>query len=356
MASSAPLAPREFPLRPGAAGYRPPECTFPAGEWQVLAAEWHPVAQAEDVRDRPVGARLLDERLVLFRTSAGITVASDLCIHRGSSLSRGSMAGDEIVCAYHGFRYAADGRCTLVPSQGPGRPISSRLCLSVYRAEVRYGLVWVCLAPGPAGRIPDLPELESPEFRIVRLPPAVWRASAARHVENFNDNAHVGFVHAATFGNPAQTQVGEIDLSEEDGVLVQRFRYARVDRDTLGADAVVRERPVENRIHLPFTSHLRMTKGPGQVWSVYDFVSPVSSRESRIFMLVARNHDLELPVDEVRDFQHLVNEEDRPIVEDQHPEYLPLDLAEEQHVGADQISVAYRRALRAMGLGPGFSA
>jgi len=356
MASSAPIPPRSFPLRPGVAGYVPPECTFPTGEWQVLAAHWHPVALADDVRDQPVGARLLDERLVLFRTSAGITVASDLCIHRGSSLSRGSMSGDEIVCAYHGFRYAADGRCTLIPSQGPGRPISSRICLSVYRAEVKYGLVWVCLAPEPVGTLPALPELESSEFRIVRLPPAVWLASAARHVENFNDNAHVGFVHPATFGNPADTRMGETELTEEDGVLVQRFRYARLDRDTLGAGAVVRERQVENRIHLPFTSHLRMPKGPGQVWSVYDFVSPVSSRKSLIFMFVARNHDFELPVDQVRDFQQVVNEEDKPVVEDQHPEYLPLDLAEEQHVGADQLSVAYRRALRAMGLGPGFSA
>jgi len=347
---------RTFPLRPGAPGYRPPESTYAPADWDVLAGFWHPVAYAAEVADRPVAARLLDERLVLFRTSAGVTVASDLCIHRGSSMSRGSMAGDEIVCAYHGFRYGADGRCTRIPSQDPAAPIASRLCLSVYPARVRYGLVWVCLRPEAGRTLAEWPELESPDFQVIPLPAAEWRAAAARHVENFNDCAHVGFVHAATFGNPADTRLRDMRVATEGDLLVQRFSYPRVDRDSLDAPAVVRERQVENRIRLPFLSHLRMPKDAGRVWSVYDFVCPVSSRRSLIFMLIARNHDLDQPLAAARDFQALVNEEDRPVVEDQHPEYLPLDLAEEQHVASDQLSVAYRRALRELGLGGAHSA
>jgi vanillate O-demethylase monooxygenase subunit len=39
------------------------------------------------------------------------------------------------------------------------------------------------------------------------------------------------------------------------------------------------------------------------------------------------------------------------MVESQRPEEIPLDLTEEFHIAADRLSAAYRKALRAMGLG-----
>jgi vanillate O-demethylase oxygenase-like protein len=47
--------------------------------------------------------------------------------------------------------------------------------------------------------------------------------------------------------------------------------------------------------------------------------------------------------------------EDKRLVESQHPEELPLDLSEEFHIRADQMSTAYRKALVAMGLGRDYS-
>ena len=40
-----------------------------------------------------------------------------------------------------------------------------------------------------------------------------------------------------------------------------------------------------------------------------------------------------------------INDEDRPVVESQSPEELPLDLREEVHIPADRMSIEYRRAL-----------
>ena len=42
---------------------------------------------------------------------------SDLCVHRGTALSLGWVQGDELVCAYHGWRYGADGRCVAIPQK-----------------------------------------------------------------------------------------------------------------------------------------------------------------------------------------------------------------------------------------------
>ena len=40
-----------------------------------------------------------------------------------------------------------------------------------------------------------------------------------------------------------------------------------------------------------------------------------------------------------------INDEDKPLVEGQCPEDLPLDLREEVHIPADRMSLEYRRAL-----------
>lgn len=91
------------------------------GVFADLAAQracWHPVAFATEVADRPVHADLLGEPLVVWRRADGTPrVMSDLCVHRGTALSLGWVKGDELVCAYHGWRYGADGRCVAIPQK-----------------------------------------------------------------------------------------------------------------------------------------------------------------------------------------------------------------------------------------------
>src|SRR2546427_11575267 len=51
---------------------------------------WHPVAFGRDLTGRPIHVDLLGEPLVLWRGPGGGPRAnSDLCVHRGTALSRG---------------------------------------------------------------------------------------------------------------------------------------------------------------------------------------------------------------------------------------------------------------------------
>ncbi len=50
------------------------------------------------------------------------------------------------------------------------------------------------------------------------------------------------------------------------------------------------------------------------------------------------------------DWEIKIFAEDQKMVESQHPEELPLDLGEEFHIRADQMSISYRRGLAALGL------
>src|SRR5688572_10106683 len=155
----------------------PRHCTFAAPDWAVLAAHWHPVAVAADVADRPVAARLLDQDLVLYRTAAGITVAADLCAHRGAPLSMGKLRDDRIVCAYHGYCYDGTGRCALVPAHPEG-PIPGKLHLRLFASVERSGLVWVRLMEGAAAEIPAFPEYVLAGFQQITVPPFTLAASA----------------------------------------------------------------------------------------------------------------------------------------------------------------------------------
>ena len=81
----------------------PKDCTFAHSDWDALAPFWYPIAFSREVNDQPIATKLLDQRLVVWRISAGILIANDICLHRGIPLSMGFVEGDNLVCKYHGF-------------------------------------------------------------------------------------------------------------------------------------------------------------------------------------------------------------------------------------------------------------
>lgn len=71
------------------------------------------------------------------------------CPHRGVRLTIGSIRGNELVCRYHGWRFATgSGACTHIPAH-PAQTPPRAADASTYAATERYGLVWVHLGlPG----------------------------------------------------------------------------------------------------------------------------------------------------------------------------------------------------------------
>ena len=89
---------------------------------------WHPVATSEAVGTVPLGVRLLEQDVVVFRDEGGTVHAwRDICVHRGTKLSLGRVANGRLVCAYHGWEYACEtGSCVHIPSLAEGAPIPAR--------------------------------------------------------------------------------------------------------------------------------------------------------------------------------------------------------------------------------------
>src|SRR4051812_27110478 len=162
----------------------------------VMVNEWHVVAFSRDLPAGSLqGVRLLGRDLVLWRDNSGEAhVWEDLCIHRGSRLSKGWITDDTVVCPYHGWRYDGSAKCVLMPA-APNQPPPAKARAFPYAASERYGFIWASLGQ-PAHDIPVFPEWDNETFVKVHAGAYLWKSSGFRAVENFTDITHFPWVHA----------------------------------------------------------------------------------------------------------------------------------------------------------------
>jgi phenylpropionate dioxygenase-like ring-hydroxylating dioxygenase large terminal subunit len=330
----------------------PRACSYEPGDWAILARHWFPIARLADLGEAPLAATLLDVRLVVFRTTAGIRVARDLCPHRGVPLSMGWVEGEEIVCAYHGLRFGPNGRCRKIPAQPNVEP-SALFAATMLPAVERYGLIWTCLDPTDnEADIPPFDLWDDAGYQQI-VPPVVDIAAApGRQVEGFVDVAHFAWIHHEAFadrGNPIvplyKTRTTDRGLQTEYRSNVSNYPKALQHLEPPGFEWL---RVFD--IYPPFTATLTVHFPGTDRLHIMNAASPVSARKTRLFVPLLRNFDTTGPVEEVYAFNAQIFAEDQAIVEAQHPEDLPLDLESEAHFAADRTAVGYRKLLKAMGL------
>ena len=336
----------------------PAACSFEPSDWQILARYWYPVAHSAAVGAAPYKATLLDEDLVAYRVHGELVVARDLCPHRGVPLSMGTHDGDGVVCAYHGLRYGAAGRCNRIPS-APAQRIPNRLRLHTFPAVERYGLIWTCLQPAADATpdIPVMPHWDDPGFQQIVCPAFDIAGFAGRQVEGFIDVAHFAWIHTATFADPDKPMVESYSSVETPQGLYADYR-SRIGNYPIGVDGKAPDGFIWLRhfeVHLPFTATLTIHFPDEALLVIMNAAAPVSARKTRLFAPIARNFDQHLPVEDAHAFNLRIFEEDRRIVESQRPARLPLDPAAEIHLAADASSIAYRRGLKRLGLGRFFT-
>ena len=127
----------------------------PSGtEAALIPHQWYVVLSSAQVRRRPVGVTRLGERLVFWRDAEGRVVClRDHCVHRGAQLSAGSVTEDGyLACPFHGFRYDASGRVTLIPAHGRAAAVPERFRGKSYPTHEAHGFIWIWWGEaGPQG-------------------------------------------------------------------------------------------------------------------------------------------------------------------------------------------------------------
>jgi phenylpropionate dioxygenase-like ring-hydroxylating dioxygenase large terminal subunit len=313
----------------------------------VLHHYWHVVARSQDVTDKPLPVKLLDHPVVLWRADTAVVAFHDLCVHRGTPLSLGRTENGNIVCAYHGWRYGADGMCKHIPSIPAERGIPAKARAIVYHAAEKYGLIWVCLKD-PVADIPAFPpEIHDPSYRWEAYSShGQWKANAARMIENLLDFSHFTWVHPGILGDPSNAACEASEIAPVPGGFQYEIEQP-VNRLKANSASIQRFTVI-----LPLTLFIerRQPDGPEKQTNIY-CCTPMSDKETRFFRLSGRNYRDALSDEELNKKHQTIFEQDRVIVEAQRPEELPLDLAEELHLrGPDTAGLEYRRALREIGV------
>lgn len=185
---------------------------------------WYAASWDHELGDAPLAKTLLGEHVVLYRTADGTAHAlRDACPHRFAPLSLGKIAGDRIVCPYHGLEFDASGACVRNP-HGKGA-ITTALAVRNYPLTCRYGMIWIWMGDADLAdetRLPPLTKLEDDTYSWVHGGLHV-SSNYEMVIDNLLDLTHVEFLHPllASEGNSERTtfrpeQVGQVVSSYND--------------------------------------------------------------------------------------------------------------------------------------------
>ncbi len=338
-------------------------------EVALLRRLWFPVARTQDVLAGPHRGRLLDEELVIYRSSTGIVVAQGMCPHRGASMASGSVVDGEIECPYHGWRFdAVDGRLTAVPSLPPEAP-PPRCGLRIFRSRVAYGLVWAALdepylplvALDRIGTDWELVDGPLTHFRVdgwhIAYGEPVWLNCGMRALhENFSDMSHFAFVHRETMGDNVGPRIPEYTLYPGAWSFSYEVRNLPAEAPAVGAapdvSTITLQRTNEYTVYLPSFTTIYSRSGLGGTRFVAQFVSPTSTDGEHVRNFWCAGLDEEMrtrfgvALADTFAFDERVTNEDYPILEASRPREQPLSARGQVHTRADSASIAYRRATR----------
>lgn len=163
---------------------------------------WYVAAQAASVKRGAMRREmLLGEPILIGRMKDGRAFAlKDICPHRGVPLSAGKVMSENAVeCPYHGWRFRADGQCTLIPSLVGSETIKPEsIRVRSYPVREQDGLIWLYMAA--PGRETASPRNEPPRVPIPNARPRwsesqTFRCAIDHAVIGLMDPAHAPYVH-----------------------------------------------------------------------------------------------------------------------------------------------------------------
>jgi phenylpropionate dioxygenase-like ring-hydroxylating dioxygenase large terminal subunit len=318
-------------------------------EEPLLRKFWYCVMPMANLQEKPVGIRLLDVAVVIWKDEAGRPCAArDRCLHRTAKLSLGYVERGNIVCPYHGWEYNKIGQCVKVPQNLI--EMVHPFAIESYHCAERYGYIWIALED-PIYGIPEIPEIGVPGYRQIHEFCGDWRCAPLRIMENAFDNAHFAFVHRNSFGDPNPIPPPFTLEDTDDGFIMRTevpVRNPGGMREALGIADEWTVRRTVNRYFLPFFRVGKITYPNGLESILCTAATPIAESLTRFVQWVIRNDTEEqVPTEQVIAFDKRVSEEDREILESTDAN-VPLGKQEgrELHMHGDKPGMLMRKKIR----------
>jgi phenylpropionate dioxygenase-like ring-hydroxylating dioxygenase large terminal subunit len=314
---------------------------------------WYPVLRESHLDQGLVPFTLLGENIVLWREADGsVACIRDRCCHRTAKLSKGFLHDGRVACGYHGWEYDRTGRCVKIPQQPEPEKVPAELKVPSYRAEIRYGHVWVALDE-PLSPLPDFPE-ENEGLRRIDQFYEEWQIAALRLMENSFDAAHIAFTHRKSFGNSDQPMPAKSELVPFDYGFHVYAENKVMNRDAVsqkylgGVNSEETVRKNHSTWFMPFVRRLGITYPHGLRHTIITAATPMTDNRSMVVQFCYRSDsEAEAKAADIIAFDRQVTLEDKEILES--TEYdVPLDNKDlaEFHMASDTPGLRMRRMLQ----------
>ena len=285
------------------------------------------LAKKHHITARPKRFIFNDYPITLYRDHANEIIAlSDICVHRGASLSQGKLLDNNCLqCPYHGWEY----KNGLVENV-PGCPETKKGLFGVpqFKIEILNDDVYIC----PTYDINA--EKGNKYNHTIFVPPEAndtnfARVSGVRHLrrpnnlvtENVLDMMHISYVHS--FGNslaPVPFKIDYEDIDELSGKTTFHYTAGPTSMSRLvgGAKYV----KVENEFHLPDVTVTRVHAN-NIIKTIVTHCYPVGKNESILHFDLYRNFFTTPVLDPLFEYQMKITlDEDVKILNQIYDDYI----------------------------------
>ncbi|WIA39874.1 hypothetical protein OEZ86_013318 [Tetradesmus obliquus] len=174
--------------------------------------------------------------MVVWKDGSGNWVVfEDRCPHRLAPLSEGRLepSTGQLMCAYHGWQFDSQGKCTSIPQIGEPAAhaaacSSKRTCAITYPSQVAQGLLWVW----PDAASSDLAAASPPALSSQwgaggwTLLGGEWFARDLEYgydtmMENLFDPSHIPFAHHGIMGSASRDKAQPLAITTKVDVTAQ---------------------------------------------------------------------------------------------------------------------------------------
>jgi len=203
--------------------YRDP-ALFEAERKAIFARSWLLIAHESQMRvpGATVAMTVAGFRLMAVRQEDGtIKAFHNVCRHRAGPLAPEGLSrcDGRIVCAYHGWRYALDGRLAAARDFGPAEDFDPRgYGLFPLASEIWRGFVFVNADVNAAPLLDAIAPLERraraldiERFAVPRMTSHDIACNWKTYTENFLEGYHIGAVHPTLSASLATPYTAEVD-------------------------------------------------------------------------------------------------------------------------------------------------
>ena len=240
---------------------------------------WIAVTRTTTLGNKPRRISLLNKNYVVWRDKNSTPrIQSDVCMHRGASLSGGKIRDGCIECPYHGWKY------TETSVTQPWSSITENF-MNEFNTWEKNGLLWVRPNGLQGPEPPDVPHANDSGFHTAWFETTIHQ-SAQLIIENGIDPCHASWVHANPlgFGSDSERPTNVIHFGN-----MIAFDYVP-NKEGFSTKLFGLETTKNfHKFVLPYTTWSDVIIHGGKILTTYVTLCPISDSETKMFVGFSQN-------------------------------------------------------------------